>query len=50
MKLIRTGTGYLAVQAATGARGRVQVAGYGETRIEAMAKCYGLLTAMEAGR
>jgi hypothetical protein len=46
MKLIRTGTGYMAVQAATGSRGPVNVAGYGNTTLKAMEACTGLLATM----
>lgn len=43
MRLIPSGAGFLAVQPYQGARGRVQCAGYGETRLKAMEACTGLL-------
>lgn len=52
MKIIRTKTGFLAVQGFTGAKGRVQVGGWGKSRLEAMAACGDLVAALdaEAGR
>lgn len=43
MRLIPSDTGFLAVQPYQGARGRVQCAGYGETRVKAMEACTGIL-------
>lgn len=50
MRIISTGAGYMAVQAATGSRGPVNVAGYGNTTLKAIEACTGLLATMEAGR
>lgn len=52
MRLIPSNNGYLAVQGFTWARGRVQVGGWGKSRLEAMAACGDLVAALdaEAGR
>lgn len=52
MRIIRTNAGYMAVQGFTGARGRVQVGGWGKSRLEAMEACGDLVAVLdaEAGR
>ena len=48
MRIIRMDTGYMAVQGFTGARGRVQVGGWGKSRLEAMAACGDLVAVLDA--
>lgn len=52
MKIIPNSNGFMAVQGFTGPRGRVQVAGWGKTRLEAMEACGDLVAVLdaEAGR
>lgn len=52
MKIIPKNNGFLAVQGFTGPKGRVQVGGWGKSRLEAMAACGDLVAALdaEAGR
>lgn len=48
MRLIPSNNGYLAVQGFTGARGRVQVGGWGTSHLEAMAACGDLVAVLDA--
>ena len=48
MRIIRMNTGYMAVQGFTGPRGRVQVGGWGTSRLEAMAACGDLVAVLDA--
>lgn len=48
MRIIQTTDGHLAVQGFTGPRGRVQCAGHGKSRLEAMAACGDLVAALDA--
>ena len=52
MRIIPSNNGYMAVQGFTGAKGRVQVGGWGKSRLEAMEACGDLVAALdaEAGR
>lgn len=52
MRLIKQPTGFLAVQPFQGLKEAVNVAGWGKTRLEAMAACTDLVAAMrrEVGR
>lgn len=52
MKIIPKNNGFLAVQVLTGLRGRIQAAGWGKSRLEAMEACADLVAALdaEAGR
>lgn len=47
MRIVRHGGGFLAVQPFQGPKGPAHAAGWGITRLEAMAACTGLLAAME---
>ncbi len=47
MRIVRHGGGFLAVQPFQGPKGHAHAAGWGITRLEAMAACTGLLAAME---
>ena len=48
MRIIRMDNGYMAVQGFTGTRGRVQVGGWGKSRLEAMAACGDLVAVLDA--
>jgi hypothetical protein len=48
MRLILSNNGYLAVQGFTGPKGRVQVGGWGKSRLEAMAACGDLVAVLDA--
>lgn len=49
MRLIPTSNGFLAVQPIQSPRGRAHAAGWGTTRLEAMAACVDLVAALDAG-
>lgn len=48
MRLIPSNNGYMAVQGFTGPHGRVNVAGWGKSRLEAMAACGDLVAVLDA--
>jgi hypothetical protein len=48
MKIIAKYPGFLAVAPFTGPKGRVQVAGWGNTRLEAMAACGDLVATLDS--
>lgn len=48
MRLIPSNNGYMAVQGFTGPRGRANVAGWGKSRLEAMAACGDLVAVLDA--
>ena len=48
MRLIPTHNGYLAVQGFTSPKGTANAAGWGKSRLEAMAACGDLVTVLDA--